>query len=139
LPHATHRAGLQKLSGAFEAAWDRQRWPEMKTYREFVEENGLSEGFLRKGAITTYAAASRKSGDKAVQSYRRAKQALNRNGQTKSVDERLEGIEISLEAIIVGLIHQRDQAGNAVAVDVAGHLLISKLLKQKNRDRLRKK
>ena len=76
---------------------------------------------MRTGAVTAYAAKSRKEGDDAVRAYRRSKQALRKGGSDVTTEERLERMEKALDHLLDGLIKQRQQIGSGVAIDVAGH------------------
>ena len=90
------------------------------------EDEPLDEGFIRKGAVASFAAQSRKYGDDAVKSYRRGQQALRKGGQSVDIEQRLARIEDALDHLLYGLAQQRQQIGAGVAVDVAGHGLAAK-------------
>ena len=51
----------------------------------------------------------------AVQSYRRAQQRLRTGGRDVSVEQRLARIEGALDALLDGLVKQREQTGSGVA------------------------
>ena len=96
----------------------------MKSFKE--HQDALEESVMRKGAVTSYAAQSRKYGDAAVKSYRRGQQALRSGGPTVDIEQRLTRIEDALDHLLDGLVKQRQQIGAGVAVDVAGHMLAAK-------------
>ena len=100
----------------------------MKSFEEFLaqEDQLLEEGIIRTGAIMSYGAQSRKSGDDAVRAYRNGQQALRKALSDDTVEQRLARIEQSLDALFDGLVKQRHQIGAGVAVDVAGHMLAAK-------------
>ena len=91
----------------------------MMRFKEFL----LSEGYLRKGAVAAYAARSKSAGDKAVAAYKKGQQGVSRQSPSMTDSERLQRMENGLTALLIGLQHTRDQIGNSVAVDVAGHAL----------------
>ena len=109
----------------------------MMTFNEFVEHEGalegLEEGFLHTGAITAFAARSKGDGDKAVQAFKRGRDALGAGGASASaggMEQRLDRIEKAVDALLSGLIYQRSQIGNAVAVNVVGHMIASRAMKK---------
>ena len=83
----------------------------------------MHESVVRTGALATYAAKGKRAGDKADQAYSKGKQALQRQTASTTDSERLQRIEDALVAALTGLQHTRDQIGNNIAVDVAGHAL----------------
>ena len=88
-------------------------------------EAGLQEGLLKSGAVTVYASKSRQEGDAAVRHFNNAQDILQRKrpkSDTSPCDDRLEQ---ALKEVIIGLIHTRYQNGNALAANVAAHLLSS--------------
>lgn len=91
----------------------------MMGFREFVQ----SESVIRTGALATYAAKGKRAGDRADQAYSKGKRALQRQNASTTDSERLQRIEDALVAALTGLQHTRDQIGNNIAVDVAGHAL----------------
>lgn len=96
----------------------------MKSFQSLQVE--LDEKFVRAGAVTAYGMKSRREGDAAVQAYKIAKQRLRDGGRDVSVEQRLARIEGALDALLDGLVQQREQIGSGVAVDVAGHTLTAK-------------
>lgn len=96
----------------------------MKSYQSLQVE--LGERVVRTGAVAAYGLKSRRDGNAAVQSYRRGQQALRKGGSDVSVEQRLARIEGALDALLDGLVKQREQIGSGVAVDVAGHTLSAK-------------
>ena len=91
----------------------------MMGFKDFL----LQESVIRIGALATYAARGKRAGDKADQAYSKGKQALQRQTASTTDSERLQRIEDALDAALTGLQHTRDQIGNNIAVDVAGHAL----------------
>ncbi|WP_282058870.1 hypothetical protein [Lentibacter algarum] len=91
----------------------------MMGFKDFL----LQESVIRTGALATYAARGKRAGDKADQAYSKGKQALQRQTASTTDSERLQRIEDALDAALTGLQHTRDQIGNNIAVDVAGHAL----------------
>ena len=83
----------------------------------------MHESVVRTGALATYAAKGKRAGDKADQAYSKGKQALKRRTASTTDSDRLQRIENGLTALLIGLQHTRDQIGNSVALDVAGHAL----------------
>ena len=91
----------------------------MMGFKEFL----LSEGYLRKGAVAAYAARSKNAGDKAAVAYKKGQQVMSGKSPSMTDSDRLQRIEVGLNALLIGHQHTRDQIGNSVAVDVAGHAL----------------
>ena len=83
----------------------------------------MHESVVRTGALATYAAKGKRAGDRADQAYSKGKQTLQRQTASTTDSERLQRIEDAIVATLTGLQHTRDQIGNGVAVDVAGHAL----------------
>ena len=81
-------------------------------------------------AITSFGAQSCKRGDEAVRAFKQGRRALKGGSHEQTVEERLERIEKALDALLDGLIKQREQIGAGVAVDVAGHMLTAKARKK---------
>lgn len=100
----------------------------MKSFQSLQVE--LDEKFVRAGAVAAYGMKSRREGDAAVQAYKIAKQRLRDGGRDVSVEQRLARIEGALDALLDGLVKQREQIGSGVAVDVAGHTLAAKAQKK---------
>ena len=108
----------------------------MKTMKELRTENLnehfsqkgeglLQERFLRKGAGIMFASQSKSHGDKAERHLQNAKQHL----QTKpnmSLDERVESITKSMEALTDGLISMRNQNGAITSLCLTAVLLNEK-------------
>ncbi|WP_282058884.1 hypothetical protein [Lentibacter algarum] len=91
----------------------------MMRFKEFL----LQESVIRIGALATYATKGKRAGDKADQAYSKGKRALQQRAASTTDSERLQRIEDALVAALTGLQHTRDQIGNNIAVDVAGHAL----------------
>ena len=83
----------------------------------------MDESVVRTGALAMYAAKGKRAGDKADLAYSKGKQALQQRAASTTDSERLQRIEDALVAALTGLQHTRDQIGNSIAVDVAGHAL----------------
>lgn len=99
----------------------------MKGFRAFCDERDqVDEGLIRSGAVAAYAAKSRKDGDDAVRAYKRGQDALRRGAGAVPLEDRLQRLEGALDALFDGLIAQRKQIGDGVAVDVAGHMMTAK-------------
>ena len=96
----------------------------MKSFQSLQVE--LDERVVRAGAVAAFGVRSRREGDAAVQAYRRGQQALRKGGRDVSVEQHLARIESALDALLDGLVKQRQQIGAGVAVDVAGHTLAAK-------------
>lgn len=104
----------------------------MKSFEEFLtEQEQLEEGIIRTGAIASYGAQSRRAGDDAAREFQRGRQELRKSMRDDSVEVRLERIETALEALLAGLIKQRQQIGAGVAVDLTGHMLAAKVRKKR--------
>lgn len=101
----------------------------MKSFKSLQAE--LDEGAVRTGAVAAFGMKSRREGDAAVQSYRKAQQRLRDGGRDVSAEKRLERIEDALSALLDGLVKQRQQIGAGVALDVAGHMLAVKARKKR--------
>lgn len=101
----------------------------MKSFRSLQIE--LDERFVRADAIAAFRMKSRREGDAAVQSYRLGQQALRKGGSDVSVEQRLARIEGALDALLDGLVNQRQKIGSGVAVDVAGHGLTARSAKRR--------
>lgn len=91
----------------------------MMRFRQFVQ----SESVVRTGALAMYAAKGKRAGDKAERAYSKGQQALQQQTASTTDSDRLQRIEDALVAALTGLQHTRDQIGNNIAVDVAGHAL----------------
>ena len=91
-----------------------------------IEQQDLEERLLRTGALSTYAARSRKEGDDSVRAFKHGKQALRKGGPDTALEDRVKRIEQSLDHLFDGLIAQRQQIGASTAVSVAGHMLAAK-------------
>ena len=87
-----------------------------------LESAVVQEGFARTASIGMMAARSKQSGDKSAQMFAKAGQAVS-GPAGRSLEERIEGIEQSLQSLSRGLIEQRSQIGALVALNAAGHLL----------------
>lgn len=99
----------------------------MKKFSEFFEEQGpLDEGVIRAGSIGTFAARSTAAGNKADQEYKKGFSALNDTSRLDDLHKRLDRIDAALKALLRGQMYQRQQVGNHVAVDVAGHSIRSR-------------
>lgn len=96
----------------------------MKSFQSLQVE--LDEKFVRTGAVAAFGMKSQREGNAAVQSYRRGQQRLRDGGRDVSVEQRLARIEGALDALLDGLVKQREQIGSGVAVDVVGHTLSAK-------------
>ena len=102
----------------------------MKNFTDFRDPtHTLNESAIRASALATYGAKARKEGDASLRSFNDGKQSLKLRGNNLSIEDRLERIENALHNLFDGLIAQRRQIGNSVAIDVIGHTLSAKTRK----------
>lgn len=96
----------------------------MKTFTEFLgEQQQIDEGIIRSGSIATFAARSAAAGKKADQAYRDGLSALENTTTSGDFDKRLDRLEVAFKSLLQGLMHQRQQTGNHVTLDVLGHTI----------------
>ncbi|REC58255.1 hypothetical protein DRV84_04295 [Rhodosalinus sediminis] len=99
----------------------------MMRFKTFIEtedaqeQEQLDESILRTGALTTYATKARSAGNKSEQAFKAARSELQRPLSDDTLETRVERIDKALDKMLEGLLHQREQIGNGVAVDYAGH------------------
>ena len=103
----------------------------MMGFREFLAERNLA----RAGAVTIYAGRARQYGEKSKQDFQSGRSLLAPTLPDNKSEERLKRIEKVLDKLLSGMINQRQQIGNHVAVSTSGHLFASDLLKRRNRRR----
>jgi hypothetical protein len=92
-------------------------------FREFCLAQTRNESFVRKGAVTVYAAQGKRHGDDAVSSLKRAKQRLRNQIEKRTMDQKLDDLGGALEDLINGLISQRYQIGSVSAQITASNVL----------------
>lgn len=99
----------------------------MKSLVEHIaEQEELEERLIRTGALGSFASQARMHGDKSKQAFQNGIQVLHRRRATDELEVRLQHVEDALDAILRGLLHQRDQIGNNVALNFVGHSLANK-------------
>lgn len=96
----------------------------MKRFRQLVIDHGLEESFVRKGAVATYAAQSRRYGDVAATSYGRARFELQRSLDTETADQKLDHLTAALLHVVDGLIATRQQIG-AVSAQITSNAMLT--------------
>ena len=97
----------------------------MKTFRSYRNKE-LEERLLRPSAVLALAAKSRASGNKAEIFYRRgldATKQIHRGMPEQEIPIRIAAV---LRNLILGNIYRRKQQGDAVGIDVIGHLSTKK-------------
>ncbi|NVK05830.1 MAG: hypothetical protein HWD92_13475 [Flavobacteriia bacterium] len=99
----------------------------MMTFSEYCErELVLKQGVIRASALSSFASQARMYGDKSKQAFQNGMQVLEKRRSTDDIEVRLQRIEDSIDAILRGLAHQRDQIGSNVALNFVGHSLSNK-------------
>ena len=96
----------------------------MKSFRQHVADRQLDETLVRKGAVASYAAQSKRYGDQATTSYGRARYELQRSAKTEVVDAKIDHLVTALLHVIDGLIATRNQIG-AISAQVTSHSLLT--------------
>ena len=96
----------------------------MKSFRQHVADRQLDETLVRKGAVASYAAQSKRYGDQATTSYGRARYELQRSAKAEVVDVKIDHITTALLHVIDGLIATRNQIG-AISAQVTSHSLLT--------------
>jgi hypothetical protein len=96
----------------------------MKSFRQHVADRQLDETLVRKGAVASYAAQSKRYGDQATTSYGRARYELQRSAKTEVVDAKIDHMVTALLHVIDGLIATRNQIG-AISAQVTSHSLLT--------------
>ena len=76
-------------------------------FEHIAEQEELEERLLSTGALSTYAARSRKEGNDSVRAFKLGKQALNKGGANMTTEDRVKRIEQLLDHLFDGLIAQR--------------------------------
>ena len=94
-----------------------------KAFDEESQDVDLQEGLIRSGAVGVYAAKSRQDGDQAVRHFNKARDTLRWKSSKKDEPQCDDRLRQAFDEMLVGLIHMRNQSGNALAANVAGHLL----------------
>jgi len=96
----------------------------MKSFRQHVADRQLDPTLVRKGAVASYAAQSKRYGDQATTSYGRARYELQRSAKTEVVDAKIDHMVTALLHVIDGLIATRNQIG-AISAQVTSHSLLT--------------
>ena len=96
----------------------------MKSFRQHVADRQLDETLVRKGAVASYAAQSKRYGDQATTSYGRVRYELQRSAKTEVVDAKIDHMVTALLHVIDGLIATRNQIG-AISAQVTSHSLLT--------------
>ena len=115
----------------------------MMSFQEFVEEpdfetEELEEGIVRSGALIAFSGKSKTHGDKAEKHFRDVMTALNTApAKGEAVEQRLIRLEKAIFALSTGMIEQRKQIGDGIAVNLTGHLLTNKSLNSMSERRWR--
>tara|TARA_B110000438_G_C15389733_1_gene468477 strand:+ start:207 stop:506 length:300 start_codon:yes stop_codon:yes gene_type:complete len=97
----------------------------MKTFKSYHNQD-LEEKLLRPAAVLALAAKSRASGNKAEIFYRRGLDATKQIHRGMPEQEIPILIAAVLRNLILGNIYRRKQQGDAVGIDVIGHLSTKK-------------
>ena len=98
----------------------------MKTFKSYRNEDLINEKILRPAAVLSLAAKSRASGNKAEIFYRRgldATKQIHRGMPEQEIPIRIAAV---LRQLLLGNIYRRKQQGDAVGIDVIGHLSTKK-------------
>lgn len=104
----------------------------MKSFLEFIsdEQHTLEEGVLGTAALVAMSNRSKAEGDRAVKAFKEGRRALSGRSADDTVDKRLERLELSIAALLEGMVALRGQIGSGVTVDLTGHLFSAKTGKQ---------
>jgi hypothetical protein len=87
----------------------------MKRFRHYIQERGMDEAVVRKGAVITYASQSRAHGERATQHYREANRLMTINMMCKVSDEKIDLIMTAIGHMADGMISTRQQIGSVSA------------------------
>lgn len=99
----------------------------MLTFKQYLIERNM----VGVGSVLVFANRSKQYGDKSVRDFNSGKRVITPVQSKMGVDKRFDRIEKVLGHVLNGLINQRHQIGNHVAVSTSGHVFSSSLLKRK--------
>jgi hypothetical protein len=97
----------------------------MKGFSDYYHDQ-LDEGLVRSGAVALYASQGRNHGDKAVQHFRSAQQALVRLKRQEELEQKVNLIADVLSSTLDGLIELRQQIGSVSAQVTSASVLDKK-------------
>ena len=107
----------------------------MISFKQYLAEEFLDEGFVRSATLMVLAQRSKSSGDKAVSSFQAGKRILAAGTATDTAAEIQKRTQSALTMLFDGLIDMRAQMGSVAALSLTGHLLSAQnsqtLLKKK--------
>ena len=107
----------------------------MISFKQYLAEEQLDEGFVRSATLMVLAQRSKSSGDKAVSSFQAGKRILAAGTATDTAAEIQKRTQSALTMLFDGLIDMRAQMGSVAALSLTGHLLSAQnaqtLLKKK--------
>jgi len=105
----------------------------MKTFREFSEEDSLTESrLLRKGVGTVFAMKVRNEGKRLERSAASAKSAL-RHRPSDTTEEQLRRVQDGLSELADVTVSQRKMLGHLTSIVLSGHLFNERTNKQLER------
>ncbi len=107
----------------------------MISFKQYLAEELLDEGFVRSATLLVLAQRSKSSGDKAVSSFQAGKRILAAGTATDTAEDAQKRTQGALSLLFDGLIDLRSQMGSVAALSLTGHLLSAQnaqtLLKKK--------
>jgi len=107
----------------------------MISFKQYLAEELLDEGFVRSATLLVLAQRSKSSGDKAVSSFQAGKRILAAGTTTDTAEDDQKRTQSALSLLFDGLIDLRAQMGSVAALSLTGHLLSAQnaqtLLKKK--------
>ena len=107
----------------------------MISFKQYLAEELLDEGFVRSATLLVLAQRAKSSGDKAVSSFQAGKRILAAGTATDTAAEIQKRTQSALSLLFDGLIDLRAQMGSVAALSLTGHLLSAQnaqtLLKKK--------
>ena len=95
----------------------------MISFKQYLAEELLDEGFVRSATLLVLAQRSKSSGDKAVSSFQAGKRVLATRAATDTADDAQKRTQSALTMLFDGLIDMRAQMGSVAALSLTGHLL----------------
>lgn len=95
----------------------------MNRFRHYIKHQRLNEGRVKKAAVAVYANTSKRHGDQAEALFNRARNELQRALKQKSIDKKIDDLNMALQLLIDGLISSRRQIGSVSAQITASSVL----------------
>jgi large exoprotein involved in heme utilization and adhesion len=95
----------------------------MISFKQYLAEELLDEGFVRSATLLVLAQRAKSSGDKAVSSFQAGKRILAAGTATDTSDDAQKRTQSALALLFDGLMDLRSQMGSVAALSLTGHLL----------------